>query len=318
MKFKNGEIDLYGVRGIDYPWLKRLSEDKKRFSIYDLGPTLSKTFITFNQNPGIREKTDKPYCDPVKIAWFHNRSFRRAVAHAINKKNIIDLLYNGLAITQDSSMSPSSGFFYTDDVKTYDYSLETSRHLLRSEGFVDRDNDGICEDPEGHPIIFNFHISAGNPQATELANLIRKDLSQIGLKVNLLQIEFNALVNKLTNSYDWDMVMIGLTGGIEPHFGANVWLSNSPLHMWFPRQSVPRTDWEARIDEIFTTGVSELDPQKRKVLYDEWQRIVSEELPVIYTVIPLQYTAVNNRVKNIKPTALGGVLHNIEELYIDK
>jgi len=318
LKFKSGEIDMYGMRGIDYPWLMRLSEKTDWFTIYDRGPSLSKLFIKFNQNNGIDEKNQKPYLDPLKQKWFQNTAFRQAVAHAINKENIIDLLYNGLAIPHHSVMSPSSGYFYTDAVSTYAYSIEKARAILYREGFIDRDNDGICEDSMGNPVVFNFYISAGNAQATELANLIRKDLARIGLKANLIQIEFNALVNKLTFSYGWDMVMIGLTGGIEPHFGANVWLSSSPLHMWFPRQTVPRTDWEARIDEIFKLGVNELDRTKRKALYDEWQKIVSEEVPVVYTVIPTQYTAVNKRVKNVKPTPLGGILHNIEELYIEK
>ncbi|MBU1862545.1 MAG: ABC transporter substrate-binding protein [Candidatus Omnitrophica bacterium] len=314
LKFKNGEIDVYGLRGIDYPWLKPL-ERKEGFTLYHLGPTMSRFFLTFNQNKGINPHTSKPYVTPVKLKWFTNRNFRKAIAHSINKRAIIDLVYNGLAIDHNTTMSPSSGFFYNPQVTAYDFDLEKARQLLREEGIRDQNNDGILEDSEGNPISFNLFISSGSQQGTQLANLIRKDLSSLGVDVNLIQMEFNTLANKIFFTYDWDTMLMGMTGGVEPHFGANVWFSSGPFHMWYPRQTEATMPWETRIDEIFRKGVQELDEEKRKVLYDEWQRIVAEEVPVIYTVIPLQITGVHDRLGNVKPMPLGGVLHNVEEIY---
>ena len=315
LKFKNQEIDMYGLRGVDYPWLKPL-EGKGYFQIYDLGPTLSRYFVSFNQNRGVNPHTSQPYMPRAKNKWFTNRNFRKAIAHSINRAQIIDLIYNGLAIPQHSTMSPASGYYYNPDVVKYDFDMEKARDILAAEGFLDKDNDGFLEDNDGNAVTFNLYLSSGNVQATQLANLIRKDLAQLGCEVNLIQVEFNTLVNKLSFTFDWDIVLIGLTGGIEPHFGANVWFSHGPLHMWYPRQKEAATLWEKRIDEIFQAGVQELDEAKRKRLYDEWQRIVADEVPVIFTVIPLNIIAVNNRLQNIKPTPLGGVLHNIEEIYI--
>jgi peptide/nickel transport system substrate-binding protein len=136
------------------------------------------------------------------------------------------------------------------------------------------------------------------------------------MKVNFLALEFNSIVAKLTSTFDWDCVLIGLTGGIEPHFGRNVWHSSGHLHMWYPLQKSPSTEWEERIDRIFDKAVSELDENKRKVLYDEWQEIVSEELPLIYTVLPEVIFAVRDRFGNLYPTPYGGPFHNIEEIFI--
>ncbi|MFH1227427.1 MAG: ABC transporter substrate-binding protein, partial [Planctomycetota bacterium] len=145
---------------------------------------------------------------------------------------------------------------------------------------------------------------------------IRKDLESIGLKVHFTQLEFNNLVKKMDSTYDWDAIMLGLTGGIEPHFGNNVWQSSGHLHMWYPRQSKPATKWEARIDDIYNLGVQEMDRNKRKALYDEWQRIVAEEVPFIYTVIPANIFAVRNKFGNLHPTSYGGAFHNLEEIYV--
>ena len=133
-----------------------------------------------------------------------------------------------------------------------------------------------------------------------------------------MPVEFNTLVNKLMSSFDWDMAMIGLTGGVEPHFGQNVWRSSGGLHLWDPRQEAPATIWEKRMDEIYDQGARELDENKRKVLYDEFQRIVADQLPVVYTVLNMDMYAVRNKFGNLKPTVNGGAFHNIEEIYIKK
>jgi peptide/nickel transport system substrate-binding protein len=149
-----------------------------------------------------------------------------------------------------------------------------------------------------------------------IAEIIRKDLERLGMRVHFTPLEFNTLVTKLTSTYDWDAIIIGLTGGIEPHFGKNVWHSSGHLHMWYPNQPAPATSWEKEIDRIFDLGVQELDRNKRKALYDRWQKIVSENLPLIYTVLPASMYAVRNKFGNLYPTAYGGVFHNIEHVYI--
>ena len=311
LKFRNKELDICGISGQDYSLIKP-REARDNFKVFDVGPTMSRSFVAFNQNPQSSKLA------LYKLRWFQNRNFRIAMAHCINKTQIIDIIFNGFGVPQTSPMSPSSGFYYNMNCVTYEYNLDKAKTILKQEGFIDRDGNGYLEDSEGNEVSFNFYISAGNPQTTTLANLIRKDLAIVGCNVNLVQVEFNTLVEKLTQSYDWDMVLMGLTGGVEPHFGANVWLSSGPLHFWYPNQEEPYTSWERRIDEIFQRGMQELDINKRKALYDEWQNIIATEVPLIFTVIPESLVAVSNRVKNIKPSVIGGFLHNIEELYIDE
>lgn len=123
-------------------------------------------------------------------------------------------------------------------------------------------------------------------------------------------------MQKINSTFEWDAIILGLTGGIEPHFGKNVWSSDGELHMWYPRQEKPATPWEKRIDEIFSLGVQELDENKRKEYYNEFQDIVAKEIPLIYTVLSAKLSAVRNKFGNLRPTNLGGVFHNLEEIYI--
>ncbi len=315
LKFFDGELDYFSLRGMDYKLLKPL-ESKKNFTLYDSGPAFGTNFIVFNQNSGVNPETKKTFVDPVKLKWFTNLDFRRAVAHAIDKQQIIEIVMDGLGYPQHSSMSPSSGFFYYPDVAMYDYGLNKAREILAKAGFSDRDGDGWIEDSDGHIVQFNLSTNSGSTERMQIAAIIRHDLQKLGMKVNFLGLEFNSIVQKLNASFDWDAIVLGLTGGVEPHFGKNVWASSGQLHLWHPQQKSPATAWEKRMDEIFNLGSEELDENKRKKLYDESQRIVAEQLPVIYTVLNSAIYAVRNKFENLKPSAYGGVFHNLEEIII--
>ena len=316
LKFLDGELDAVAIRAQDYPLVKP-NEKRGDYEVLDIGPAFGSNFIFFNQNRGTNAQTNKPYVEDYKLGWFTNVEFRKAVAHAIDKQRIVEMVMNGFGYPQYSSMSPSAGFYYNPDVTEYDYDLDKARAILRSQGFIDRDGDGYLEDTKGNVLEFNLYTNGGmgDPRVL-IASIIRSDLQAIGMKVNFLVLEFNNIVSKLTSTYEWEAVVLGLTGGIEPHFGKNVWDSKGNLHMWYPRQESPATDWEARIDEIFNQGVQELDENKRKQLYDEFQRIISQKLPMIYTVLSSRLYSVRNKFENLNPTKFGGLFHNLDELII--
>ena len=315
LKFLEGSTDTLGVGGRDYPLIKPL-EKKKNFTMYDLGPDRGSQFIFFNQNRDKNEETGQPYLEPKKLRWFTDINFRRAVAHAIDKKQLIAIVKNNLGYPQHSPVGPGAGFFHNPNVPKYEYNPQKARQILAAAGYVDRNGDGIIEDQQGERVEFNLNTNAGNDERVLIAGIIRSDLEGIGMKVNFQQMEFNTLVRKIDATFDWDAIILGLTGGVEPHFGKNVWNSKGQLHMWYPRQESPATNWEKRIDDIFNEAVQELDDKDRKKYYDEFQVIVAENLPLIYTVLGATISAVRNKFGNLDPTNLGGVFHNIEELYI--
>ncbi|MBD3347047.1 MAG: ABC transporter substrate-binding protein [Chitinivibrionales bacterium] len=317
LRFKRGEIDVLAAKGEDYPGLKK-EEAKSNYTVFRLGPATGSSFLFFNQNTLTDSETGKPYVDPVKQSWFRNPRFRKAVAHALDKESMIRIVMNGLGYPQWGPMTPSEGYFYNPDVPRQEYDLEKAKKILADEGFKDSDGDGILEDADGNTVEFSFITNSGNNVRVKIAEIIRKDLETLGFKVHFQQMEFNSLVQRIDNRpFNWDAILLGLTGGPEPHFGKNVWHSSGTLHMWFPRQKEPSTEWEATIDTLFVSGVKELDKAQRKAIYDEWQRVAAEKLPLIYTVLNERTVCISNKFKNINPSPNGGVLHNIEKIYID-
>jgi len=314
LKFQQGETDYLSFRGQDFPLLKR-GEKAGGYTVYRLGPDFGTSFLIFNVD-GDSTPSGKPYMDPIKRAWFSNPAFRRAVAHGLDKGSMISIAMNGLGYPQSGAMSPASGFFYNPNVPAYAFSPDRAREILDSLGFKDANGDGFREDQSGRTIEFSLITNAGNTVRKQIGELINKDLHNLGFKVHFNSMEFNALIAKLDATHDWDACIMGLTGGIEPHFGANVWNSSGNLHMWWPRQKKPATAWEARVDTIYSLAAQELDPNKRKALYDEWQVIVARELPLIYTVLPERLLALRNKFGNINPAPYGGLLYNLELIYV--
>ncbi|MCM8818074.1 MAG: ABC transporter substrate-binding protein [Candidatus Omnitrophica bacterium] len=305
LKFRTGEIDALSIRGQDYYILKPL-EEKENFKLYDVGPSLGSEFLSFNQN------IDAKIPD-YKKEWFSDINFRKSVAFAIDRNSIIKNVYAGFGTPQYGPMNSSCGFFYNDKIIKYDYNLEKAKEFLKKGGFIWK--NGTLYDKNGNRVEFTIVTNSNNFERIQIGNIIQNDLEKLGMKVNLLPIDFNTLVNKLTISKDWEGVIIGLTGGIEPHGGKNVWHSEGQLHFWnfYNRRNY---FWEKEIDTLFEQGTKYLNPVERKKIYDKWQIIVTEYLPLIYTANSNVIYAVRNKFENLKITVYGGIFHNIEEIKI--
>src|SRR3989339_751987 len=111
------------------------------------------------------------------------------------------------------------------------YDPDLAEEILEKAGYIDRDNDGIREDENGSKLEFDLSTNAGNNTREKLCSIIKQDLEDIGIKVNFRPLEFNTLVQKLMDNYEWDAIVIGLTGGSEPHNGANFYKSSGKLHV---------------------------------------------------------------------------------------
>ncbi|MBN1578287.1 MAG: ABC transporter substrate-binding protein, partial [Chitinispirillaceae bacterium] len=306
LQFKRGEVDFLSAKGEDFPGLKK-DEATSNYTVWRLGPATGSNFLIFNQNRDRDPASGKYYVDSIKMSWFGNVNFRRAVAHALDKQNMINIVMNGLGYPQWSPMTPAEGYFFSADVPEYPYDIAGAKKMFAEEGFSDRNGDGIIEDAAGHPVEFSLITNSGNVVRGKIAEIIRKDLETLGCKVHFQVLEFNSLIQKIDNPpFEWDAVLIGLTGGVEPHFGRNVWHSSGTLHMWYPRQKKPSTPWEKTIDSLFDRGVREIDNEKRKAIYDEWQRIAADQVPMIYTVLPERILCISKKFGNLNPTLNGG------------
>ncbi len=320
LKFESGELDVISIRGKDLSRFKS-KEKKDNFKIYNLGPNTGTMFLAFNLNTR-KNKDGKYYVEPKKQKWFNDINFRTAIDYATDRNAMVYNIANGAAQPLFTAESLSSIFLNEKLASGHEQNLDYAKELLSKSGFY-LDKKGILHDKEGNIVEFDLYTNAGQTEREACGVMVKEDLRQLGMKVNFKPIEFNSLVSKLMTTSAWDMVLIGLTGSpLEPHSGKNVWYSKGHLHLFNMRFRDDKEDnlldWEKELDDIIEQGALELDFAKRKVIYDKYQQIIYDERPVIYLYSQLTMTAVRNRIKNLYPTPLGGVLHNIEELYISE
>ena len=311
-KFLAGETDSHGVLGEELAELEPLQEERN-FTIYKRGPAFGTTFLGFNMNPGKNPDTGEYYIAPEKLEWFRNAQFRQAVARSIDKDAIIEDVQHGLGYPQGSSISPAAGDFHNPNVQTYEYDLDKANEILDGIGWKDADGDGIREDDQGNEIEFSLVTNAGNSVRERVGTIVSQGMGEIGIRVDYKLVEFGDLVTQLTGSYDWEAMIIGFTGGPDPYGGIGFWHSSEDLHLWYPNQPQPATEWEAEIDEMYILGSQELDRDKRVGYYHRAQEIAAENVPVIYTTLSERLSAVRNVYGNLTPTLYA--LWDIRYLY---
>ncbi len=312
LAFEKGEVDIYSPRGTEFSYFKE-NEKRLNITVVSAGPGLGTEFISFNWNNK----------DEAKRDWFRNIHFRKAVAYAIDKKKIISTLFNGLGYEQWSPVSFASPYFNDKVVTKYPYDLNKARAELKLGGFS-WDKNGRLIDSKGRPVKFIIETNAGNVVREGVGNIVTSALKQLGMDVTFVATDFNTLVHRTLNVGDWDARIMGLTGSDEPQGGANVWRIEGTLHVWnlSPKNAawvdpsayyVP--DFEKEIDRIFAENVRILDEGVVKDYWSKFQKLVSDNLPVVYTCISVRLFAWKNSVKNVAIGLLGGTTWNLDWLY---
>ena len=320
IKFESGVIDVLAVNG---SLVNRYRELKKHgdFELYNLGSSTNTTFIVFNLN-NRKNKEGKYYVDPKKQLWFQDRNFRSAIDWAIDRNDIVLNVFSGMAKPLYSAEPLNSLFLNEKVAKGHPKNIEYAKELLKKSGFYYK--DGILYDKNDNRVEFELLTNAGNTQREAVGVSIKQDLEKIGIRVNFKPIEFNSLINKTVNSVDYDCIILALTSNInEPNAGYNVWTPNGALHLFNKRtnndlkSSDKVLDFEKELENIFKQGAIELDFNKRKKIYDKYQEIVARENPLIYLYAPLNISAIRKKIRNIYPTKIGGLIHNMAEIYIE-
>jgi peptide/nickel transport system substrate-binding protein len=305
VQFRAGELDSFGVSPSYFSLIKQ-EEKKGGYTIKNGGPATGTSFMSFNLNQG--ERDGKPLVDPIKSKWFNNVKFRQAIAYGINRQRMINNIYRGLGATQDSPISTPSPYYLSPakGLPVYDYNPQKAKELLTTAGFTYNQQNQLIDD-DGNLVRFSL-LAAG-----ALGTQIKQDLGKIGIDIDFTPIAFSLLGDRINNSFQWDTLIMALTGGVEPNDGANVWSVNGGLHVF--NMNPPQKGksaitghkiaaWEQKINDLYIQGAQELDEAKRRQIYGETQIVTQENLPFIYFVNPLSLAAIKNRVKGIQYSSI--------------
>lgn len=293
LHFKRGDVDL--INSLDSEYFERLASTSPGL-VHDAGPSLDSEQMWFNQ---VANAPIPAY----KRNWFRSTSFRRAIAQSINYEDLSRVVFNRHAQPAIGPVSPANKFWFNGKLKPYPYDPEGALKKLQLEGF--RQQNGALRDRDGNNVEFSIITNAGNKYRERMAVLIQQDLQKIGVKVSVVTLDFPSLIERITQSFNYDAAILGLTNvDLDPNGQMNVWLSSSENHQWNPSQKSPETAWEAEIDRLMRAQASATDPHKRKQSFDRVQAIVMEQAPFIYLVNRNALCAVSTSLHGASPVVL--------------
>lgn len=318
IRFQSGDTDIIGVSRVAADSFAALSRLSPRYTMIDAGPGLEYNFLFFNLNDlGGKASTDLVR----KQKWFANVKFRYAVSLAIDRQAIVRLVYQGRGAPLWGPVTPGNRRWQNTSLRNPPRSIENAREVLHTAGFSwKKDASGASEliDSSGAPVEFSIVTSSSNAERAKMATLIQDDLNQLGMRVQVVPLEFRSLLDRVLQTKEYDACVLGVANyDADPNSDINVWLSSGASHFWNLGQAKPSTPWEAEIDHLMEKQLASRTFDERKRSYDRIQEIIHENQPLIFLASPDILAGAKYTIGNFHPAILEPyVLWNVEQIYL--
>jgi peptide/nickel transport system substrate-binding protein len=247
---------------------------------------------------------DRYWADDPRRAWITRRELRQAISHAVDREAFAESVYLGEAVPIWGPVTPGNAEWFSPNVPRYPYSPEQARTLLAALDLTNRDGDEWLEDKHGIEARFSVLTYRSNQVIEREAAFVRDELKKVGVALDLVPLEQNALIDRMLTG-KFEAIFFGYNAtNLDPALNQDFWLSSGATHIWNMAQAKPATDWERQIDELMVKQKSTTDPEERKRLFDEVQRVFGEHVPAIYFAAPRLYMGVSARTLNLAPSVL--------------
>jgi len=293
LELQAGGIDMMGLTPIQYTKQTDTDFFRNNFQKFRY-PTFAYTHMAFN----------------LKHPFFKDKRVRQAIAYAIDKNEIVDVVLFGLGSTATGPYVPNT-WPYNPDVKKYEYDPEKAKQLLKEAGWTDTDRDGVL-DKNGIPFKFTIRTNMGNNLRKNTATIIQWRLEKIGIKVEIEALEWSTFVNEFIDKRRFEAVILGWSIGLDPD-QYDIWHSSKTKEKEFNFVSYNNLE----VDELLEKGRRTFDIKERKKIYFRIQEILADELPYIFLYVPDATPVVHARFKGIKPSPIG-ITYNLPKWHVPK
>lgn len=241
-------------------------------------------------------KTGQVVMDPnMKMS---DVKLREAIAYAANTKEVSTQFYNGLRIPANTLLDPGHSTFWDAKQEGYKYNPEKAKKILDEAGYVDKDGDGMREDPKGNKLKINFLARTGGDIAEPLAQFYIQCWRGVGLDVGLQNgrlIESNAFYDMIeADDPGIDIFMAGWGMGSNPDPSG---LYGRKAQFNFERYASEANDkYLKAIASEDAFGKDGIDNDYLVKAYKDWQANMVKDVPAFPTDYRLHVTGINNRV----------------------
>ena len=228
----------------------------------------------------------------TKKAPFDNKKVRQAISYAIDRKAFTKNIFRGMAAISTGPIAPGTPF-YSADVNPYDVDLDKANKLLDEAGFP-KDGNGIrfkmTIDAEVHPDLLQQYLLS--------------QLKKIGIQVNArVSPDFPTWAERTSHGEHDATINIVYNWG-DPVIGVHRTYITSNIKDGVPYSNTSQYS-NPKIDEILGKAANEMDMEKRKALYAEFQKIVVDDCPLAFVYVNPYHLVYNQRVGNAVNTPWG-------------
>jgi len=197
---------------------------------------------------------------------FKDKRVRQAVAHAINRQELIDLVFFGYAAPIDHPLLPGTPWYVTSPALPYD--PDKAKQLLADAGYPNGFDDEI--------------VGAPTPEERKIAEVVAAQLQRVGIRLRIKTPEIGAYIDEVINKRTYHIADCGWTPPPEPDIILSAFFQTNGMINWTGFS-------DPDIDNLFERGREELDVSKRKLIY---QQILNKVLPEAHVVFLEQTTRV--------------------------
>ncbi len=292
LELQTGGVDMMDLTPIQYT--KQTENDFFRNNFQKFRyPQFAYTYMGFN----------------LRHPFFKDKRVRQAIAYAIDKSEIVDVVLFGLGSPATGPYVPNT-WPYNPNVKEYKYDPDKAKQLLREAGWVPN-SSGILE-KDGKPFEFTIRTNMGNTLRMNAATIIQWRLAKVGIKVKIEAIEWSTFVNQFIDKRRFEAVILGWSIGLDPD-QYDIWFSGKTKEKEFNFVSYSNPE----VDTLLEKGRRTYDISERKKAYYRIQEILADELPYIFLYVPDATPIVHGRFKGIKPSPIG-ISYNLPKWYVPK
>lgn len=207
LKALNGEIDMQDrhIATLDNKAVFADNMEAGNYRFFDTIPSSMNTnAIAFNLT----------HKDPVMREIFQNKDFRIALSHAINRQEIIDVVYVGQGEPYQLAPRPTSPFYNERLAKQYtEYDPDLANEMLDAI-FPEKNAEGIRLGPDGNPIVFNVEVDATQLDRINVLELVKGYWEAVGIQANIVA-EDRSLLYTRKNGNEHDVAVWGGDGGLD-------------------------------------------------------------------------------------------------------
>lgn len=297
VELKNGSVDIADVSN-----LKSIEIDDLKssgFNIYSYALNGIEYMGLNLRNPKLQDK-----------------KVRQALFFGIDRKMILDRAADGKGTLVNVPMLPSEKYYPKDSINKYDYNPELAKKLLEEAGWTDRDGDGIIENASGEKFEISLKFANRQNYSNYVAPIVQKNLKDIGIKLNLENMDFVAVMEEVVGNHNFDAYLminvLPVDGDPKPYWHSTASSDKKSIYGW----NISSFKNE-RVDQLLVQGLQETKDKKREEIYKEFVGIMNDEVPWITFYTGNTIKAYSKHLKNFGPVTFLNML-DAENWYIEE